>query len=328
MTRISVVVPTADRPDLLRTTLASIARQSALALVEEVIVSENLGSLETAAVCEEFPEIPITFVMQDPPLDSFEHFARILTMARSEYVAIVCDDDWWTPGHLATAIRNLDREPSASAHVSCYVAAASEFPSTGVFWGLGAIWLAAGRPDPIEPYVLDLAQVLALAWAFTPFSFTTLVARREALPKSLQEMLQSPHTYYEDRMLFTALAKHGPIVYEPLVDTYYRAHAGGWERGKDPEFIQTLLRQCSDYVMGLARDVGVDPPALWREYLTDVPPGVLSDVSDVFRNQLGAELLAEHDLERLLTPLEVPPPPPFARRVVSGLKRRLWRGWR
>ena len=326
MSRISVVVPTANRPELLRTTLRSIARQSALGSVDEVIVSENLGCVETGEVCREFPELPIQFVMQDPPLPVFEHVAHVLTRARCEYVAMVCDDDWWAPGHLETAMRNLDAAPAASAHASCYVAAESELPSSGIFWGLAAIWLAAGRPDPIQPYVLSVENVLALSWVFTPFSFSALVARRDGLPDAVREMQLSPHVYYADRLLFTALAKRGPIIYEPMVDTYYRTHPGNWAGNQDPEFLSSLLRQGSDYVAGLAAEAGVDPPALWRKYLTDATPAALDQVSDLLRGQVDTDLLESNGLDRLLTPLATPNAPlPFAQRVGFALRRRLRR---
>lgn len=328
MGRISVVVPTANRPGLLPNTLRSIARQSALDQIDEVIVSENLGCVETGLVCDRFPELPITFIMQDPPLGVLDHVAFLLTHARSEFVAMICDDDWWTPNHLENALRNLNGMPSASAHLSCYVAAGSELPTTGIFWGAGATWLAAGRTDPIEPFVLDLACVTALCWAFTPFTFSSLVARRDALPAAVEALRSSPHTYYADRLLYPGLAKRGPIVYEPLVDTYYRAHVGNWQSDQDELMLQSLLRDASEHVYGSAMQAGIDPPALWREYLTDVPPAVLSDVSDLLRGQLGPELLAQHGLEPLLTPLEVPAPPPARSlpwRIASALKRRIGR---
>jgi glycosyltransferase involved in cell wall biosynthesis len=324
--RITVVVPTANRPELLPNTLRSIARQSVLDQVDEVIVSENLGCVETALVCDQFPELPITFVMQDPPLGVLDHVAFLLTRGRSEFVAMLCDDDWWTPGHLENALTNLDRTPAASAHLSCYVAAGSELPATGVFWGAGATWLAAGRPDPIVPFVLDLPRVTALCWAFTPFTFSSLVARREMLPLAVEALRTSPHTYYADRLLYPALAKQGPIVYEPMVDTYYRSHVGNWQSDQDEAILQSLLRDAADHVIAEAAKEGIDPPALWREYLTDVPPAVLSDVSDLLRGQLGPDLLARNDLEKLLTPLDVPPPPPpLHRRVASALRRRFRR---
>ena len=48
--RVTVVVPTAARPETLEITLRSIARQTALAAIEEVVVSENLSDVRSATV--------------------------------------------------------------------------------------------------------------------------------------------------------------------------------------------------------------------------------------------------------------------------------------
>src|SRR5688572_22058244 len=100
MNTISVLVPTANHPKFLETALQSIARQTAIDKIEEVLVSENLLDRESEAVCKKFPNLPIRYILQDPPLTRFQNFDFLFNQARADLVALLCDDDWWAPGHL------------------------------------------------------------------------------------------------------------------------------------------------------------------------------------------------------------------------------------
>src|SRR5262245_27603154 len=104
MKPISVLIPTAGRPKLLETALQSVVNQTAAGEIEEVVVSENRLNRNSEAVCRRFPMLPIRFALQDPHLSQGHNFDFLFNTARAEYVAVLCDDDWWGSGHLHGAL--------------------------------------------------------------------------------------------------------------------------------------------------------------------------------------------------------------------------------
>jgi hypothetical protein len=63
---INVIIPTASRPQMLRTALQSVAAQTAVDEIDRVFVSENGGNRESEKICAEFPALPITYIFRTP----------------------------------------------------------------------------------------------------------------------------------------------------------------------------------------------------------------------------------------------------------------------
>ena len=320
MPRVTVIVPTAARPETLETTLRGIARQTATSQIAEVIVSENLGDERSRSVCARFPDLPITYKLREPSLGNMmQHAAKLFEEVRTEIVAFVCDDDVWAPGHLQSALDSLDRHPEAIAHFSGFIAAESEFSLQGAFWAPSLVWLVAGRPPRWSEYVMRLSQVLQLAWVITPFQWSTLVARSDAASVSASALTDSPHFFYADRLFITALAHHGVVIFDPSLDTLYRVYEGNWARGQEPELLSSLLSECEALVLEDAESAGVDVPALWRQSLSQMPSDIASDVEAHFRARFSQTELDAHRFTELLpAPLAAPS---LAARLIARLKR-------
>jgi len=329
--RVSVVIPTAARPETLEITLRSVSRQVSIELIHEVIVSENLGDRNSEKVAALFPHLPIKYKFRDPvfsgPLGGFDHVAALFGEASGEFVALVCDDDLWSPGHLRTAVEALDRNPTASAHVSAYLAAPSEVVPDGHLWGPGLLWLAAGCPAHFSEYVYDRAAVLALCWILTPFTWSSLVARTEAAADARSAMTGSPHPFYADRLLYPALAKHGPVVYEPAIDVIYREYAGNWMASQTPEKLRELIEGCWHLVEAEAKEAGLNLPTMWQEYLRGMPADVAPDVAWHFRDRFTPKEIEVLGFSGLLPPAPARPAwLRFASRAKKALLRRKMSG--
>lgn len=325
MSRVTVIVPTANRAELLEVTLRAIARQTSPELIDSVVVSENLGSRDSEAVCARFPQLPIKYILREPQLPIAEHVRTLLVGVETEFVAMVCDDDLWSPGHLASAVESLDRNPSASAHFSACVHSLSELGPVAALPGMSLLWLAAGTPPRMSEYRFCLDSVLALSWIDTPFSWSTLVARSGAASGSARALTDAPHVFYADRMLFPALAAFGDIVYDPAIDTLYRLYPGNWQSGKDPEMIGALTREAWAQIEAQAADHGVDLAALWRGYLTMMPDAMRDEVAILMQRRFSNDDLVRHGLDEwipLVPPPPVPPPPPPKWRRVGGHFKR------
>lgn len=320
MSRVTVLVPTAARPETLEVTLRGVAKQTAIDQIAEVIVSENLGDARSGEVCERFPELPISYRLRQPSLGTMmQHAAHLFAESTSELTAFVCDDDVWSPGHLESAIASLDRRPDAAAHFSGFIATESDLALDCTTWAAPLLWLAAGSPARMTEYVYDRPEVLALAWIITPFQWSTLVGRTSALVSAAPALTEAPHFFYADRMLITALASHGKLILDPAVDTLYRVYEGNWSRGQSPEALAALLAECEGLVWDEAGRIGVDLPAMWRAFLTDAPADVADLAKPWLSSRFSRDELARWGLADLLPP--DPSIPSVSRRIAGRLLR-------
>ncbi len=109
--RVTVVIPTLDRPALLAPTLSGLTRQTFDAL--EVIVVDD-GSRDAAtvrAVVESFA--PMARLLRIGNAGEAGAVNRGIAEARGEFVGILSDDDAYTPELLARAVDALDADPAA-----------------------------------------------------------------------------------------------------------------------------------------------------------------------------------------------------------------------
>jgi GT2 family glycosyltransferase/glycosyltransferase involved in cell wall biosynthesis len=108
--KITVVIPTLDRPALLAPTLACLTRQTLQDL--EVIVVDDGGKDAAAvrAVAEAFA--PMTRYVRIANAGEAGAVNRGIALARGEYVSFLSDDDAYAPELLAEAASVLDENPN------------------------------------------------------------------------------------------------------------------------------------------------------------------------------------------------------------------------
>jgi glycosyltransferase involved in cell wall biosynthesis len=107
--RVSVCIPTRDRPDYLRLAVTSVLTQSFSDF--ELIISDNSHGDETAALVKSFPDKRIKYFRQhEIPLANNWIFA--LTQSCGEYCSIFGDDDLLEPEFLTRLIEPMERDAS------------------------------------------------------------------------------------------------------------------------------------------------------------------------------------------------------------------------
>jgi glycosyltransferase involved in cell wall biosynthesis len=109
--KVSVIVPTCDRPAFLREALTSIRAIEGSDLAFEILVADNGVVPETSAVAKEFGAIY---------LKASAHGASAarnvgLRAATGEYLAFLDDDDVWLPGNVRPHLALLDSRPALDA---------------------------------------------------------------------------------------------------------------------------------------------------------------------------------------------------------------------
>jgi Glycosyl transferase family 2 len=220
----TVLIPTANRPHLLRSTLKSVARQSATSRIACVHVSENGGNRDSGLVCAEFPSLPIRYTFRQPTIKACDHFIDLVQNTTTAYTAVLHDDDWWAPHHLARSLADLDMLPEAVARFSAFWTVASETTPAASDPCLPC-WFATVFLGTIDTWALDADDMLLACLASTPTRYSTLVLRTKSLAACM-DVYRMGNNYDNDRMLAVSLARQGRVIFDPVPGTYIRSHPG------------------------------------------------------------------------------------------------------
>ena len=128
--RVSVIVPTCDRPMLLREALASIRALEGHDLTFEILVCDNGTVPETRAVVKEFSAI---YLKASTPGPSAARNVG-LRAATGDYIAFLDDDDVWLPGNVRPHIAYLNSYPAFDAVIAQAVYTDPNLIPTGPPW--------------------------------------------------------------------------------------------------------------------------------------------------------------------------------------------------
>ena len=130
--RISVVVPTRNRPDTLRQALASIRALEADDLTFEILVGDDGDDPRTRGVCAEFgaKHLPVS--------ENSSGAARNagLVAATGDLIAFLDDDDVWMANHVRPHLAVLDARPEVEAVMARVMPVDEELRATGGPWPL------------------------------------------------------------------------------------------------------------------------------------------------------------------------------------------------
>ncbi|GAA3742367.1 glycosyltransferase [Salinactinospora qingdaonensis] len=219
---VTVVVPTRDRPDLLRSTLRSIATQDYPGTVLTLVVYDGTP-----------PDHSLTQLAGDRPVRVLRNSLTSglagarnsgILAARTDLVAFCDDDDTWLPHKLRRQVEVMRAEPKTEA-VCC------------------GITVAYGETE--APRVLDRTAITfadLLRSRLTELHPSTFLIRRDALVHGCGAVDEEiPGSYGEDYELLLRLARRGPVrnVPDPGVRVLWhrRSHfSGRWQT------ISTALR--------------------------------------------------------------------------------------
>jgi glycosyltransferase involved in cell wall biosynthesis len=114
--RVSVCIPTVNRPDMLREAIASVAAQTLPA--SEIVIADNSGKAESQKrideILGEFPNLPFVLIRHPVQLDAIDNFNSLIDGSRGERWACLPDDDRFCPDFLALSMQALDRHPECA----------------------------------------------------------------------------------------------------------------------------------------------------------------------------------------------------------------------
>jgi glycosyltransferase involved in cell wall biosynthesis len=128
--KVSVIVPSCDRPALLRQALVSIRALEGPDLTFEILVGDNGSAPETPAVAEEFGAIYLPVQTGGP---SAARNAG-LKVAGGEFIAFLDDDDVWLKDHVRSHVELLDSKPSLDAVLGQVISTDPDLEALGQPW--------------------------------------------------------------------------------------------------------------------------------------------------------------------------------------------------
>jgi predicted O-methyltransferase YrrM len=249
---ITAIIPTTNRPHFLRTALKSVHRQTALARITEIIVSENAGSRASEQVCGEFPNLPIRYIFREPTLTGLEHAVLLFGEAKNEHIAILHDDDWWSPHHIENGARQIAAHADLGAYYSAYFMVGSERAHLQCH-ATQEFWAGAGFPSFETEWTMTLADTAVACLVDVPCSFSSLIASRRHLQTAWEEVVKSGNCYDNDRTAILELAKLGNIIVNPAPEIFVRFHPGQDQKRSSPEQVKEFKKASLQYLLNLCR---------------------------------------------------------------------------
>ncbi|MDZ8135532.1 MAG: glycosyltransferase family A protein [Nostoc sp. DedQUE04] len=115
-TKVSIVIPTYNRSELLKTSLQSALAQDYPDF--QVLVLDNASSDDTEAVVCSFADSRITYIRNETNIGMFRNWQRAIEVNSSPYLALLSDDDILLPNFIHESVLALDNHPDAGFSVA------------------------------------------------------------------------------------------------------------------------------------------------------------------------------------------------------------------
>jgi len=221
----SVLISTCKRPHFLIAALESVARQTAVDRIGEIIVVENGSDRGSEKVCQKFPSLPIKYIFRNPMVPLSKLTVTLLSESSLPLVAMLHDDDWWLDFHLERSLEKLDTKPELSAVYSSHFVTESEN-----YWFQGingnfTAWFANDQRTNGETRILNFKQVLITSLLQSGFHMSSLVYRGAAI-KACFAAYDDGNEYDNDRTLAVELSRQGDILFHDTPSAVVRVHPG------------------------------------------------------------------------------------------------------
>jgi hypothetical protein len=243
---------------LLANALASVARQTAVHRIAEVVVMENGGNRSSEEIGKKFPGLPIRYVFRELRTPISGLLASWFGEARFPIVAMLHDDDWWADDHLARGLADLEGNPEASVVYSSCCLVKDETAWTMDLYGSFIAWFDDDTAPAGGLRTLTFEHVLPGSLLGNAFHMSSLIALRTALAAALPN-LNDGNEFDYDRSLAVELSRHGKLLFHDSPSAFVRIHPGqdsadavisGRERTWIPRNSRRLAK--------LANDCGID----------------------------------------------------------------------
>ena len=210
---------------MLRTALASVAAQSAIDQVKQIVVVENGLDKRSKDICEEFPTLPIEYVYREVPIaPGYNSIVDAMRYISQDHLAILFDDDWWVENHLERGLNSLTSSNQIIASFSaCAWIEAEDKYITGMF-SQESIWMSATCAPIEDRWILGLVEMLTSSILSTCLHLSSLIVRRDAWETSL-DIIKDGNPYDTDRLIAVRLGTLGKVAVDRIPSVLIRRHS-------------------------------------------------------------------------------------------------------
>ena len=169
---VTVGIPTYNRSQLLKRSIASVLRQSYRDF--KLIVSDNASDDDTASVVASFRDPRLVYRPLERNIGRAGNFNRLIDLAETEFVVLMGDDDQLRPDYLSRTVSALKRCPTAGlVHTGCTIVDLSGAPLVSHHR-----LIETRRPSLVESGAEFLERSMRSGWTVC---FPSATFRREAL---------------------------------------------------------------------------------------------------------------------------------------------------
>jgi hypothetical protein len=305
--KLTIVIPTYNRPHLLPRAVRSAVNQSVPVTV--IVADDGDDIARTAAILdsEEFADRDIQHY-DTGAKTCWANWRAGLEMADTEYAAILQDDDVIRDTYAERIVDVMDYFPDANlwmARLACAYSETLALPSGGC-GPLVPLDLLQGRPARWLGGEILAASSYVTAWSLAPaLAFRT----GPMLDAALKEMPEGADMFIE-RLLPSAMAVGGPIVIDPIIAGYWIQHGGmlSSAQNRDPAEVSrqfTAHFRCLDTIMDRAAAARPDWAEMLRRWTAWIPGhmsrGWIENIA-----KLAPEVERGRWLDRVIEVLSVP----------------------
>ena len=237
MATVGIILPTYNRPDLIRASIESALAQTYEDFV--LLIGDNGGSALTEGVVRSYDDPRIRYILREESLGAQGNWLELIRQADTLLVASLHDDDTWQPDFLEKAVPPLLADPTLGMVFTDFVC----IDETGRSLPTHTAWLAAhsGR-DTLSSgrFRGDSADGLRMVViANSPQPAYAAVLRRESV--LMTEFPSDIAPIYDLWLSYRMLSRGEGFYYIPEPLTNYRVWGGsltaaGYATGLDSVF--------------------------------------------------------------------------------------------
>jgi len=322
--QITVILPTFNRANFLREALYSLRLQTLTKSAWRVVVLDNASTDSTRDVVAGFSDLPLVYDRSASNVGSYANFERgFRGYMDTEFFAILCDDDLYAPHFLATALDGI-RSNSDGVLFACgalFGGGVGDFHRGICDWPGG---LTSSMTTDRHQVRWSRSDWLAFHSVGAPIILPGCLFRTTVL-RGISPTF-SPTIACSDRWLLAQLGALSACHSTPWPGVLIRFHEhNGWTRQSQEARVRAE-RECSDLVLKLCEQHGIDVRVHWSQLASQIRGGLPERLKEhIYQNypaDLSKSILGDWEPNTgVLSQLKIP------RSLRPGLrliKRTLW----
>ncbi|HLJ95096.1 MAG TPA: glycosyltransferase [Gemmataceae bacterium] len=262
MTAITVLLPTYNRAALLRQALVSLRLQTLSRELWRVVILDNASTDNTPDVIREFTDLQIVYDRNSANQGADANFDRgFRNYLDTEFVSILCDDDFVAPHFLQTTLQGLHQFPDAGLFGCGMLCGRSLLDPINALCGFA---VGVGLPLDEESHTVRWTKEewLVLHSVITPVGFNACLFRSESL-RSLRPILPAG-VFYGDRWLLARFGRLHPCYTSPWPAAMIRLHGQNGFMAASKKIAVPAHRQVGDLILGLCAEEKIDVKRYWK----------------------------------------------------------------